>query len=262
MSGFYRWQKAENNRFLKDKNDVELISKIFNEKHQKAGWRTIKMILENKYGKIMNHKKIKRIMFQYGLKTKIRQQSKHKAVFQKIQNVCVCSNVLNRDFAQTKPDRAFTTDVTYLFYDKGKPAYLSVIKDLGSKDVIACVLSEKNNLSLALDTLEKIPKSHNLNSALIHSDQGFAYTHPLYIQKIKELEMIQSMSRKGNCLDNAPVESFFGHLKDEINYKNCKTFEELKDKIDKYIYYYNNERYQWNLNKMTPMEYKYHLLTA
>lgn len=247
---------------MKDKNDLELISKIFNQKQQKAGWRTIRMILENKYGIIMNHKKIRRIMFQYGLKARIRQKSKHRAVFQKVQNTCICSNLLNRNFTQIKPDKAFTTDVTYLFYNKGKPAYLSVIKDLGSKDITAYVLSEKNNLNLALNTLKKIPKSYNLNSALIHSDQGFAYTHPLYIQKVKELKMTQSMSRKGNCLDNAPVESFFGHLKDEVDYKNCKTFEELKDKIDKYIYHYNNERYQWNLNKMTPMEYKHHLLTA
>ena len=96
--------------------------------------------------------------------------------------------------------------------------------------------------------------------AVIHSDQGFHYTNPEYIDKVKALEMIQSMSRKGNCIDNASVESFFGHLKDDVDYKSCKTFEELKLLIENYIKYFNTERAQWDKNKMTPVEYRDHLL--
>jgi transposase InsO family protein len=95
---------------------------------------------------------------------------------------------------------------------------------------------------------------------MIHSDQGFHYTNPEYIEGVKALEMIQSMSRKGNCIDNAPVESFFGHLKDDVDYKSCKTFEDLRSLIENYIQYYNNERAQWEKNKMTPVEYRDHLL--
>ena len=90
----------------------------------------------------------------------------------------------------------------------------------------------------------------------MHSDRGGLYTSFQYIQKLKELNLIRSMSRSGNCLDNAPIESFFGHLKDEIEYKKCKTLDEIRAKIDEYMYYYNNNRYQWGLNKMTPLEYK------
>lgn len=97
---------------------------------------------------------------------------------------------------------------------------------------------------------------------MIHSDQGFHYTNPLYIKQIKELGMVQSMSRKGNCIDNAPIESFFGHLKDEIDYKSCKTFEQLHSLIEEYMGYYNNERQQWELKKMTPVEYRNHLLSC
>ncbi len=96
--------------------------------------------------------------------------------------------------------------------------------------------------------------------AMIHSDQGFHFTNPEYIDKVKLINMLQSMSRKANCIDNAPIESFFGHMKDDVDYKNCKTFEELYQLIKNYIQYYNNERAQWNKNKMTPVEYRDHLL--
>ena len=82
------------------------------------------------------------------------------------------------------------------------------------------------------------------------------------MNKLKELGVTQSMSRKGNCLDNAPIESFFGHLKDDVDIKSCQTFEEVKSKVENYIYYYNNERSQWNLNKMTPAQRRCHLLNA
>ena len=264
-SGFYRWQKNKDNRYLKDKNDVEIIKNIFEQQKEKAGWRVIKMIMEREYGIKINHKKIRRIKSEYGLNTKIRQKNKHRAAFKKMQNSCICSNILNRNFNQNQPNKAFSTDITYLFYSKNQAAYLSTIKDLGSKEIVAYELSKRNNLDLVINTIEKIPSvipKTQLKSAILHSDQGFQYTHPLVSSKIADLRMLQSMSRRGNCLDNAPIESFFGHLKDEVDYKDCKTFEELQDKIDKFIYYYNNNRYQWSLNKMTPREYKYHLLTA
>ena len=90
----------------------------------------------------------------------------------------------------------------------------------------------------------------------------YNYTPPLYVNKLKELGVTQSMSRKGNCLDNAPIESFFGHMKDETDLKSCQIFEEVKSKVENYIYYYNNERYQWNLNKMTPAQRRCHLLNS
>ena len=105
-------------------------------------------------------------------------------------------------------------------------------------------------------------KGKKLEGLILHSDQGFHYTNPEYQKILKDNKIIQSMSRKGNCIDNAPMESFFGHFKDEVDYKNCKTFEELVEKIDEYIYYYNNKRYQWNKLKMAPVEYRNHLLNV
>ena len=118
-------------------------------------------------------------------------------------------------------------------------------------------------MEIVMGTLKNLSEHNMLSSfenIMIHSDQGFHYTNPLYIAKVKELNMIQSMSRKGNCIDNAPIESFFGHLKDDVDCKSCKTFEELRLLIEEYVKYYNHERYQWEHKKMTPVEYRNHLL--
>lgn len=96
---------------------------------------------------------------------------------------------------------------------------------------------------------------------MIHSDQGFHYTNPQYIEAVAGLGMTQSMSGKGSCIDNAPIESFFGHMKDELDYKSCTSFEELRSRIDEYMRYYNCERKQWTRNKMAPVHYQEHLLT-
>lgn len=118
-------------------------------------------------------------------------------------------------------------------------------------------------MDLVLDTLKNLEENQgapSLGNILIHSDQGFHYTSPGFISRVKGLKMVQSMSRKGNCVDNAPMESFFGHFKDEVDYRNCGTFDELKGLTENYINHYNNERRQWNLKKMTPVEYRNHLL--
>lgn len=225
----------------------------------------IQMILENDYGKIMNHKKIRRIKKEYGLNTKIRRKNPYKAMVKKTQEHLTCPNILDRKFDTSMPYKVYSTDITYLFYGKGQKAYLSAVKDLASKEIIAHYLSRHIDMELVFHTLSKIieitPISH-LEYLILHSDQGFHYTHPIFRQKLKDLKIIQSMSRKGNCLDNAPIESFFGHFKDELNYSDCDTFEELEKKVNEYIYDYNNIRYQWNLKKMTPVQYRDHLLVA
>jgi transposase InsO family protein len=119
-------------------------------------------------------------------------------------------------------------------------------------------------MDIVLNTIENMQHNKNISSlknALIHSDQGFHYTNPEYISRIQKLNMVQSMSRKGNCIDNAPTESFFGHFKDEVDFKLCKTFAEIKILIAEYIHYYNNVRQQWNLKKMTPVQFRNHLFS-
>lgn len=199
-------------------------------------------------------------MNKYGLITKVRKVNPYKMIMKKTQEHRTFENKLNRGFKQNTPHRAFCTDITYLKYNH-RTAYLSAVKDIASREVVGWSLSIHPTMDLVFNTIEDMKNNiPSLKDVLIHSDQGFHYTNPTYIKIIKDLKMIQSMSRKGNCIDNAPMESFFGHLKDDIDYKSCKTFEELNLQIKEYIEYYNNERYQWGIKKMTPAEYRDHLL--
>jgi transposase InsO family protein len=262
-SGYYKWLK-DFDRLDKDLKDYEIINKIFNKGKKKLGWRSIQMNLKNEKDIVMNHKKIIRIMKKYHLFVKIRTRNPYKDIAKKTQEHHTCENKLNREFNQKVPFKVFCTDITYLFYN-GRLAYLSVIKDVCSGEIVAWWLSENLSMSIVMNTIDSLKNNNNLPleslaEILIHSDQGFHYTNPEYIKELKDLNMIQSMSRKGNCIDNSPVESFFGHFKDDIDYKECKTFEELSLVVEKYIEYYNNERYQWDLKKMTPVAYRNHLL--
>ena len=214
---------------------------------------------------VMNHKKIKRMMRKYHLFTKIRRMNPYNMILKKSQEHKTVENILDRNFRQVIPLRVFCTDITYLPYNH-RLAYLSVVKDIGSGEVMAWNLSQHIDMDIVMNTIIKmrnhpIFETRTLKNILIHSDQGVHYTHPDYIRAIKELGMFQSMSRKGNCIDNAPMESFFGHLKDDMDFKQCKTFEELELLTTEQMDYYNNERYQWDLKKMTPVGYRNHLLS-
>jgi transposase InsO family protein len=221
------------------------------------------MKLFSEKGIVMNHKKIQRIKTKYLLFTKIRRLNPYKAIMKKTQEHRTCENLLNRDFHQPQPHRVLGTDITYLPFNH-RMAYLSAIKDFSSGEIVAWHMSQHINMDIVMSTVEDMKNNTNISSlknVLIHSDQGAHYTSPEYIRTLKDLNMVQSMSRKGNCIDNAPTESFFGHLKDEVDFKSCKTFEELKTLINEYIHYYNNERQQWSRKKMTPVEYRNHLFS-
>jgi putative transposase len=205
----------------------------------------------------LNHKRIQRLMRKYGLVTKVRKRNPYKAIMKQRLEHRTFPNTLNRAFNQTVPSTVFCTDITYLPFN-GMYAYLSVIKDIATGEVVAWHVSSGLEMTLVTETIEQMEFCDN---ALIHSDQGFHYTNPLYIEGVKELKMNQSMSGKGNCIDNAPIESFFGHLKDELDYKSCQSIAELRSKVAEYMQYYNYERKQWTRNKMAPVEYKRHLLT-
>jgi len=253
-SGYYRWLKEQNSPD-REYGDYLLIKEIFDKGKQRYGWRQIKMQLERRKKIIMNHKKIIRIMGKYSLVAKIRRKNPYKAIMKKTQEHRTFENKLARQFTLNVPRKAFCTDITYIPFNH-RFVYLSVVKDIASGEVVAWHLLPHITMPLVLETLEELKP---YQEAMIHSDQGFHYTNPEYIQKVKALKMIQSMSRKGNCIDNAPIESFFGHMKDDIDYKDCKTFEQLYQLIENYIRYYNHERPQWSKNKMTPVEYRDHL---
>lgn len=261
-SGYYRWLKQAD-KPEKDHEDYVIIKEIFDIGKGKYGWRTIHMKLKREKGIIMNSKKITRIKNKYGLITKIRKRNPYKAIMKKTQEHRTFDNTLNRQFKQVEPKKVFCTDITYMPFNH-RMAYLSVVKDIASKEVVAWNISRNLQVEIVTDTITSMEKTlpkETLKDAMIHSDQGFHYTNPAYIQRIKNLNMVQSMSRKGTCIDNAPIESFFGHFKDEVNFKQCKTFQELKHLTQIYMNYYNNQRPQWNLKKMTPVEYRNHFFS-
>lgn len=160
----------------------------------------------------------------------------------------VLPNLLNREFKQDIPAKVLLTDITYLFYKSGQKAYLSTILDASTNEILSYNLSKSLQINIVTETIDNLfnsPLSLH-KEAFIHSDQGSHYTSPIFQKKLKEKGIGQSMSRLGNCWDNAPQESFFGHLKDEANIKECETFEDLVKEIDNYIEYHNNYRAQWN----------------
>ncbi len=134
-----------------------------------------------------------------------------------------------------------------------------MVKDIATAEALSWNTSLSIDVSLVTQTINNM-KLDSCTNILIHSDQGFHYTNPSYIKLLRELDITQSMSAKGKCIDNAPIESFFGHMKDELDYSHCTTLTELKLEIDEYMRYYNHERKQWARNKMTPIEYREYLL--
>ena len=266
-SGYYRWLSAEEKRQQRahqDEQDYFLIKSHFDALQGKAGALVIKMRLEHLSGIIMNHKKIRRLMRNYHLVAKIRQANPYRKMARATQEHLTCPNVLNRHFDQGEPEKVFLTDITYLKY-QNQWAYLSCVKDGATKQILAHYVSLSLELPLVKQTLRRLVERLGGNihpEAIFHSDQGMHYTHPQIRNLIRLAGFIQSMSRKGNCWDNASMESFFGHLKDELDTSWCNTVEELRACVAEYIHYYNAERYQWTLKQMTPDEYRSHLLAA
>lgn len=261
--GYYKWLKGADKK-PGDYDDYLLVKGVFEAGKKRYGWRTIKMKLRSNQQIIMNHKKIIRIKNKYNLMTKIRRKNPYRTMMKKTKEHRTFANVLNRNFKQDNPQKIFCTDITYLPFSNGI-AYLSAIKDIASKEIVAWNLSRHLQMDIVFDTIKSMKDNQAISSfkdIMIHSDRGFHYTNPEYISRIKALEMAQSMSRKGNCVDNAPIGSFFGHFKDEVDYRSCKTFEELRSLTAGYIDYYNNERCQWDLKKMTPVQYRNHLLAV
>jgi transposase InsO family protein len=240
-SGYYKYIKEKELRKEKDFRLFLQINQIFNKSKEKKGYRRISMDLG------LNHKKVHRIMKKYGLRAKIRRINNARVSLKKNKENRFVQNILNRAFNQKTPHTFASTDITYLKH-KNIFSFLSVTKDLASGEVLSYKLSKKMDLDLVLKSINDlrsyfIKNNLKLDNLILHSDQGFQYTNKKYYNKLKELGITQSMSRRGNSVDNAPIESFFGHMKDEIEYRNLN-FNELKLVIDKYMLEYNQQRKQ------------------
>lgn len=260
-SGYYNWITSESVRISreeKDRSDFERILRAYQYRGYDKGIRGIHMRLLHETPPVrMNVKKIQRLMRKYGLFCPIRKANPYRRMAKAMRTDSVAANLLNREFEKHGPHSVLLTDISYIPYN-GTFCYLSTILDAYTKQVLAYVLSESLELDFVLDTVTQLMDTYGISldaEALIHSDQGCHYTSKKFRQIVNDYNLRQSMSRRGNCWDNAPQESFFGHMKDEIDLSGCETFLQVKSQIDDWIDYYNNDRYQWQLAKLSPNEF-------
>ena len=240
---------------IRNKNIENKIFDIFNNHKGRYGVRRVYRELLNQ-GYTINHKKVQRIMHELKLFGK-RPREKYHSYKGKVGKIA--DNIIDRNFKANKPLQKWSTDVSQFNFSWGK-CYISPILDMYTNEIISYDLSLSPNLEQISNMLMKaFNKFPILNNLILHSDQGWQYQHKYYIRELKKHGIIQSMSRKGNCYDNSIMETFFGRLKNEVYYgyeKSYNSFEEFSKAIEKYIYYYNNERIQKKTKWMPPTKYR------
>lgn len=258
-SGYYKWiNRAEDfsDRAKENKLIKELILEIHNKYRGTYGRKRICIAINNILNFNVNHKRVYRLMKELNIKSVIRK----KVYKRKFKPSSVADNILNRDFNTNNPLQKLCMDITYIPIDKSarRFLYLNAVKDVFNGQIIAYDLSLRNDVKLVQNTLNKLSKMNLSANCILHTDQGFQYTRREYSNFLKKIGVIQSTSRKANCWDNAPIESFFSHLKSELIYLvNTTDVTELTRLIHEYIHFYNNERIQ-NKIGMSPIEYLTH----
>ncbi len=257
-STYYYWVEKMK-RPDKYKLVKSVIKQIFEEHQGRYGYRRITMELRNR-GYLLNHKTVLKLMNQLGLKCLVRMK-KYRSYRGNVGTVA--PNILERDFKASKPNEKWVTDVTE-FHLHGEKLYLSPILDLYNGEIIAYHLEKRPVYQLVSKMLDKaLERIHDGDSPILHSDQGWHYQMKKYNHTLKENNIVQSMSRKGNCLDNAVIESFFGLLKSELLYlKEFESIDHLKQELEQYIDYYNHKRIKAKLKGMSPVQYRIHTLSA
>lgn len=252
-AGYYKWRKATK-RSTERQEEEQLLKEHIMAIHRMRpylGYLRVTTRLRRE-GLIVNHKRVYRLMRELGIRSVIRRKRR----FFGRQASVVHPNHLDRQFAAEKPLQKLVTDITYLrvvdtFY------YLSAVLDLFNNEIVAWRISSRNDLDLVNGTVEQLCHSYDLEGTLLHSDQGFQYTSKSYNNKLQQQGIVGSHSRKGNCHDNACMESFFSHLKTESIYlARPQNFEDLQQVVGVYIDEYNHNRYQKKLNDRSPVEYR------
>lgn len=254
-SSFYYYVKQDSSdKYEEVKKKIE---RIYHKHKGRLGYRRITILLRQT-GLTINHKTVLRLMSELNLKSLIRRK-KYKSY--KGEHGKVAPNILDRSFKAKRPNQKWTTDITE-FNVLGKKLYLSPVLDLYNQEIVSYELSEHPDFKSVMNMLGKaLKKADPEKSLLMHSDQGWQYQMKQYQSILKQNGIKQSMSRKGNCLDNAVMENFFGTLKSELFYLNkYDSIDHLKKEINGYIKYYNNDRIKLNLNGMSPVQYRAHHL--
>jgi transposase InsO family protein len=268
-SGYYRFLATAEDRYQReeqDRADFQKIVDAYRFRGYDKGARGIYMrLLHLKPPIHMNIKKIRRLMKKYGLFCPIRKANPYRRAAKAIATAQVAPNLLNREFESHGPRKVLLTDITYIINGKAPRCYMCTIIDACTKELLAWTLSISLEIDFVLEAANVLIEKHGVSlttETLIHSDQGSHYKSVKFVQLVKDSELRQSMSRKANCWDNAPQESFFGHMKDEIDISMCVTFDDIKRVIADWADYYNNDRYQWDLAKLSPKEYYQYRVTG
>lgn len=244
--------KPSVNEIENDKIIPEII-KLYEKVDGIYGYRRMTMNINRILKKQYNHKRIRRLMKIIGLKAVIRRKKKR---YVKSTPQHVAENILNREFTAEEVNQKWVTDVTEFKYGTSK-AYLSAILDLHDNSIVSYVLGHSNNNELVFKTLDQAIEANPGSTPLIHSDRGYQYTSYGFKQKVDAVGITQSMSRVGKCIDNGPIEGFWGIIKCEKYYLNqYDTYEELSAAVDEYIKFYNEKRLQKKLNGLSPLEFR------
>jgi transposase InsO family protein len=252
-------EKSQNEIFNEELAGI--IKALYEDTDGILGYRQMTLKIRREHYKQVNYKRVYRLMQILGLKSVCRKKKYH----YKISTPEVTAeNILNRDFRTKHCNEKWLTDVTeFKFGANGEKAYLSAILDLGDRHIVSYVFGHRNNNQLVFDTFEQAVALNPDARPIFHSDRGFQYTSKIFKRKLDKAKMVQSMSRVGRCIDNGPMEGFWGILKSEMYYLHkFDDYRSLETAIKNYIDYYNNKRYQKRLLCMTPMEYRRYLQTA
>ncbi|WP_341302171.1 IS3 family transposase [Lysinibacillus sp. FSL H8-0500] len=259
-AAYYKWlNRKPSNREVENEAILNAIHHLYQQVEGIYGYRrttlTINRQRKENHQMMVNKKRIYRLMKMCRLKSVIRRKRKK---YRKSNPDYVAENILSRKFEADLPNQKWCTDVTEFKYGNGKKAYLSAIIDLYDNSIVSYVLGHSNNNKLVFQTMTPaIQKLKEDEHPLIHSDRGYQYTSKLFKQMIDDAGIVHSMSRVGRCIDNGPIEAFWGTLKCEKYYLNkYDTYEALKKAIVGYISFYNSERYQEKLNGLSPLEFR------
>ncbi|MBI6875759.1 IS3 family transposase [Clostridium aciditolerans] len=257
-SSYYKWlNRRESANEQLNKELLPMIKDAYEERNGILGYRQMTIKLNREHNLNVNHKRIYRLMKILNLKSVCRRKRKN---YVKSTPETIAENILKREFVADGFGKKWLTDVTEMKYGVNGKAYLSAILDLGDKSIVSFVLGHSNNNELVFKTFDIAHEVHPYAKPIFHSDRGFQYTTRTFKKKVEDAQMTQSMSRVSRCIDNGPMEAFWGMLKSEMYYlKKFNTYGELESAVVEYIDYYNNRRYQKRLNCMTPLEYRQYL---
>ena len=256
-STFYYYLKAsKTDKYIAEK---QAIIELYEQNKQRYGYRRITALLrQNNIN--LNHKTVLKLMKSLNIRGKRRKNEQYHSYKGEVGKVT--ENILNRDFTASKPFEKLTTDVTQFKVCNDK-VYLAPVMDLYNREIIAYSISLRPDLAQIREMLQGLTdKLPDGATPIFHSDQGWQYQHAEYQRYLKEHNIIQSMSRKGNCMDNGAMENFFGRLKVEMFYgEKFETVDEFVCRLREYIDYWNNERISLKLKGMSPVQYRTHYQT-